>query len=62
MFQSYWINKIKTMKNMFDINKPLINQLGYAHLMEVYNISESLFNLDTYYKLNNNSLRFRGKL
>ena len=62
MFQGYWVDKIKIMKNMFDSNKPLINQLGYAHLIEVYNISESIFDLDNYYKLNNNSLKFRDKL
>ena len=47
---------------MFNPKKPLISQLGYGHLLEVYDISESLFNLKTFHKLNNNSLKFRNKL
>lgn len=62
MFGGKWIDVIKTMKNMFNPNKPLISQLGYAHLLEVYNISNSLFDIKTYEKLNNNSLKWRNKL
>ena len=47
---------------MFNLKKPLIYQLGIGHLMKVYEISESLFDLDNFQKLNNNSLRFRKKL
>ncbi len=61
-FGGKWDNVIKTMPKMFNPKKPLISQLGYGHLLEVYEISESLFNLKTFHKLNNNSLRFRNKL
>ena len=36
------------MKNMFD-PKPLIYQLGLAHLKYVYEISNMLFNVDYLY-------------
>ena len=50
------------MKNMFNPNKPLINQLGLAHLLKVYELSNKLFNIKILNKLNKKSLKFRGKL
>jgi hypothetical protein len=62
LFQDKWDRKIKTMKNMFDPNKPLIDQLGVAHLRKVYEISNLIFDLEILDVLNNNSLRYRNKL
>ena len=47
---------------MFDPKKPLIGQLGLAHLKKVYDISNSLFDIEILDKLNKNSLIYRGKL
>ena len=47
---------------MFDKKKPLLYQLGYPHLLRVYEISNTLFDLDIFNKLNNYSLSYRGKL
>ena len=62
LFQDKWDRKIKTMKNMFDPNKPLIDQLGVAHLRRVLEISNLIFDLEILDVLNNNSLRYRNKL
>mgnify|MGYP007047345674 CR=1 FL=1 len=62
LFQDKWDRKIKTMKNMFDPNKPLIDQLGVAHLRKVYEISNLIFDLEILDVLNNNSMRYRNKL
>ena len=62
LFQDKWDRKIKTMKNMFNPNKPLIDQLGIAHLKKVYQISNLLFDLDMLEFLNKRSLIYRGKL
>ena len=47
---------------MFNPNKPLINQLGLAHLLKVYELSNKLFDIKILNKLNKKSLKFRGKL
>jgi hypothetical protein len=62
LFNDKWNNKINQYTNMFNPKKALIHQLGYGHLLKVYDISESLFNLKNFHELNNNSLRFRNKL
>ena len=62
LFNDKWDRKIKEMKNMFDPKKPLINQLGLAHLLKVYEISNSLFNLKKLNRLNNKSLKYRNKI
>lgn len=62
LFNDKWNNKINQYTNMFNPKKALIHQLGYGHLLKVYDISESLFNLNIFHELNNNSLRFRNKL
>lgn len=62
LFQDKWDKKIKTMKNMFDPNKPLIDQLGVAHLRKVYEISNLIFDLEILEDLNNKSLKYRNKL
>ena len=62
LFKDKWNKKIVQYKNMFNPKKPLIYQLGYGHLLKVYDISNSLFNLKVFNKLNNNSLRYRGFL
>ena len=62
LFNDKWDRKIKEMKNMFNPNKPLINQLGLAHLLKVYELSNKLFNIKILNKLNKKSLKFRGKL
>ena len=62
LFNDKWNNKIKSYSNMFKISKPLIYQLGYGHLLKILDISNSLFDLSIFEKLNNNSLKFRNKL
>ena len=62
LFNDKWDRKIKEMKNMFNPNKPLINQLGLAHLLKVYELSNKLFDIKILNKLNKKSLKFRGKL
>ena len=47
---------------MFNEKKPLIYQLGYPHLLKVYDISNKLFSINKLIKLNNLSLSYRGKL
>ena len=47
---------------MFDSNKPLINQLGIAHLYKVLEISNQLFDINKLNKLNKKSLKFRNKI
>ena len=47
---------------MFNPKKPLLHQLGLAHLKFVLDTSNKLFNLKTFHKLNNKSLKFRKKL
>jgi len=62
LFQDKWDRKIKTMKNMFDPNKPLLHQLGLAHLKKVHFISNLLFDLEILESLNIKSLKYRNKL
>ena len=62
LFQDFWKRKIKSLGNMFNEKKPLLYQLGYPHLLRVYEISNSLFDLFTFNKLNHISLSYRGKL
>lgn len=62
LFEDKWDKKIKTMKNMFDPNKPLIYQLGLGHLLKVFYISNLLFNSKNLNKLNNKSLKYRKKI
>ena len=62
LFKDYWKRKIKSLGNMFNEKKPLLYQLGYPHLLRVYEISNSLFDLFTFNKLNHISLSYRGKL
>ena len=62
LFQDKWDRKIKSMPKMFDPKKPLIYQLGLAHLKDVYETSKLLFNLKIFEKLNNQSLKYRNKL
>ena len=58
LFQDKWDRKIKSMPKMFDPKKPLIYQLGFAHLKNVYETSNLLFNLKNLEKLNNQSLKY----
>ena len=62
LFQDKWNNKIKTLPKMFNSKKPLIYQLGLAHLKHVLETSNKLFKLKIFHKLNNQSLKFRKKL
>ncbi len=62
LFQNKWNNVIKLYKNMFDPNKPLIHQLGYGHLLKVFDLSNELFNIKKFTKYNNKSLKFRNKI
>ena len=62
LFQGKWDKKILEVPNMFNPKKPLINQLGYAHLLKVLDISNSLFDEKNILKLNYQSLKFRKKI
>lgn len=62
LFQDKWDRKIKSYKNMFNPKKPLIGQLGYGHLLKVFETTKKLFNIKILNKLNNQSLKFRKKL
>ena len=62
LFQDKWDRKIKSYTNMFNSKKPLIHQLGYGHLLKVFETSELIFDLKILNKLNKQSLKFRNKL
>ena len=62
LFNEKWDKHIKKYKNMYDPNKPLINQLSFIHLREAIKISNKLFNENNLLKLNNISLKFRNKI
>jgi hypothetical protein len=61
MFGEKWLNYIKKYKNMYNDKEPLINQLSFVHLHEAYKISKELFNKNKLIKLNEKSLKWRGK-
>lgn len=61
MFGEKWLNYIKKYKNMYNDKKTLINQLSFIHLHEAYKISKELFNKNKLIKLNEKSLKWRGK-
>ena len=61
MFGEEWLNYIKKYKNMYNVKNPLINQLSFIHLQEAYKISKELFNKNKLIKLNEKSLKWRGK-
>ena len=44
---------------MFTDKKPLINQLGCAHLLKLLDILNSMLDLKTFNKLNKQSLVYR---
>jgi len=48
--------------NKYDKDKPLIHQLTYPQLYYVYEITKSLENKKTLFKLNIESLKYRNKL
>ena len=62
LFQGKWDKKILETPNMFNQKKPLIYQLGYAHLLHVLDTSNSLFNETKLIELNIQSLKFRKKI
>ena len=62
LFQGKWDKKILETPNMFNPKKPLIYQLGYAHLLHVLDTSNSLFNETKLIELNIQSLKFRKKI
>ena len=62
LFQGKWDKKILEVPNMFNPKKPLINQLGYAHLLKVLDTSNSLFDEKNILNLNYQSLKFRKKI
>ena len=61
LFQGKWDVKAKLM-NKYDKDKPLIHQLTYPQLYYVYEITKSLENKKTLFKLNIESLKYRNKL
>lgn len=62
LFNDDWRKKIKTLPTMFDSNLPLLYQLGYGHLLKIYEISKKLSNKDNLYNLNKISLIYRNKI
>ena len=46
---------------MYNIKKPLIDQLSFIHLQKSVEISKVLFNENNLIKLNEKSLKMRGK-
>ena len=60
LFEQKWDRYIKQYKNMYDVNKPLIDQLSFIHLKRAYKISKKLLLLNELIKLNDNSLIWRG--
>lgn len=59
LFQKKWNKAIKTLPKMFTDKKPLINQLGCAHLLKLLDILNSMLDLKTFNKLNKQSLVYR---
>ena len=61
MFKGFWREKIKNMPKMFKPNKTLLNQLGYGHLLHIYDLSKKMFNLNKLKEMNEKSLKYREK-
>jgi hypothetical protein len=61
LFNEKWMRYIKQYKNMYNIKKPLIDQLSFIHLQKSVEISKVLFNENNLIKLNEKSLKMRGK-
>ena len=62
LFNDKWLRYIKQYKNMYNIKKPLIDQLSFIHLRKAVEISKELFNEENLIKLNEKSLKMRGKI
>ena len=62
LFNGNWKKKIAQLPTMFDGTKPLLYQLGYGHLLKVYDISKQLFDSNQLIKLNLTSLTYRNKI
>ena len=62
LFQMKWNKYIKQYPNMFNPKKPLIHQLGIAHLIKLLKIINSLKKTKNIQDLNINSLKYRNKL
>lgn len=60
MFQMKWDKYIKQYPNMFSPERPLIHQLGIAHLKKLDKIVKSLKKIKTLKDLNQKSLQYRG--
>ena len=61
LFNEKWMRYIKQYKNMYNTKKPLIDQLSFIHLQKSVEISKELFNENNLIKLNEKSLKMRGK-
>ena len=55
-----WDKYIKQYPNMFTPERPLIHQLGIAHLKKLDKIVKSLKKIKTLKELNQKSLKYRG--
>ena len=60
LFQMKWNKYIKQYPNMFSPKRPLIHQLGIAHLKKLDKIIKSFKNVKNLKKLNQQSLNYRG--
>ena len=60
MFQMKWDKYIKQYPNMFSPERPLIHQLGIAHLKKLDKIVKSIKKIKTLKELNQKSLEYRG--
>lgn len=61
LFNGNWKKKTAVLTTMFDSTKPLLYQLGYGHLLKVYETSKKLFDTNQLIKLNEHSLIYRNK-
>ena len=59
LFEAKWDHKLKNYPNMFNLKKPLIDQLGLGHLLKVLELSNSLMDPETLDQLNQISLKYR---
>jgi len=61
LFNGNWKKKTAVLTTMFDSTKPLLYQLGYGHLLKVYETTKKLFDTKQLIELNEQSLIYRNK-
>jgi hypothetical protein len=61
LFYGRWEAKMAEHKKMFPNDKELIYQLGYGHLLKLFDYAEAMFDAERFNQLNNKSLSYRPR-